>query len=264
MLKELADSPRSLLYAVLVHIVLLGLLVVSLELTSPPMPVAPTVNVVQARVVDDSKRREEQQRKEEELRQAESRRQAEQGQKEQRRREEEQRQTQIKRQEEQQRKEAEQRSLEEKRQAEQLKQRQEQERQRAEAQKRKAEEDSRRAEEEEMRRLQMAEEQDMIRAEQERRLASEIDKYRMLIAQKVERNWLRPAGAKSGMSCTVKVRLAPGGHVMEAQVVKTCGDTAVDHTVEAAVNMASPLPVPADPQLFERMREINFIFKPKQ
>ena len=62
------------------------------------------------------------------------------------------------------------------------------------------------------------------------------------------------------MSCTLRVRLIPGGEVLSADVVETSGDGAFDRSVVAAVYKASPLPWPEDRDLAARFRDINFIF----
>jgi colicin import membrane protein len=60
------------------------------------------------------------------------------------------------------------------------------------------------------------------------------------------------------------VRLIPGGDVMHVEVVKSSGDASFDRSVETAVQKAVPLPLPADPALFEKFREITFVFDPDQ
>ncbi|WP_455219258.1 cell envelope integrity protein TolA, partial [Kaarinaea lacus] len=81
---------------------------------------------------------------------------------------------------------------------------------------------------------------------------------------KVERNWSQPANAKPGMSCTVFVRLIPGGGVSHVEITKSSGDGIFDSSVERAVRKAEPLPVPPDPNLFDRFRDVRFVFKPEQ
>ncbi|MFQ5761274.1 MAG: cell envelope integrity protein TolA, partial [Acidiferrobacterales bacterium] len=86
---------------------------------------------------------------------------------------------------------------------------------------------------------------------------------KLLIRQKVSRNWARPPGAQTGLQCTVRVRLVPSGDVLQATVAKTSGDERFDRSVENAVYKASPLPLPEDRDLFEYFREIEFIFNPE-
>ena len=96
------------------------------------------------------------------------------------------------------------------------------------------------------------------------RTASEVDKYRSLIRQRVSRSWNRPMGVAKGLKCVVSVRLAPGGEVLSANVVRSSGNATFDRSVENAVYKAAPLPLPEDPSLFNNFREIEFLFNPEE
>ena len=65
------------------------------------------------------------------------------------------------------------------------------------------------------------------------------------------------------MSCTLLVKMVPGGDVVDAKVIRSSGNVVFDRQAEIAVRKASPLPVPDDPRLFQQMREIQFIFDPQ-
>ncbi|HJP34753.1 MAG TPA: cell envelope integrity protein TolA, partial [Gammaproteobacteria bacterium] len=60
------------------------------------------------------------------------------------------------------------------------------------------------------------------------------------------------------------VRIIPGGEVVDAQVTQSSGNAAFDRQAENALRKAAPLPIPSDPRLFQRMREIIFVFDPEQ
>ena len=92
---------------------------------------------------------------------------------------------------------------------------------------------------------------------------SAIARYKVLIRQKVEQNWVRPLDSRKGMKCVVRVKLVQGGDVLEAQVVQSSGDPVFDRSVENAVYRASPLPIPDDSTLFPYFRELEFTFKPE-
>lgn len=109
-----------------------------------------------------------------------------------------------------------------------------------------------------------AEEQARRQAAHAARAASEVDKYRALIRQRVSRSWNRPVGVAKGLKCVVSVRLAPGGEVLLAKVVRSSGSTVFDRSVENAVYKAAPLPLPEDPTLFDNFREIEFLFSPEE
>ena len=104
----------------------------------------------------------------------------------------------------------------------------------------------------------MEAEEDLFAAQQ----SGEMDRYIALIQQRVERNWVPPASAQSGLECEVAVVQLPNGDVVDAKTVRCNGDAAVQRSIEAAVLRASPLPLPDNRALFER--NLRFIFKPEQ
>ncbi len=149
------------------------------------------------------------------------------------------------------------REAEKKRLEEQKKKREEEERKKrlAEEKKRQQEEAKRQAEAEALRQQQLA--------QQRQRINRQAAEATAKVKQKVERYWLKPASYQSGLSCTIQVRVIPGGEVVEAKVIQSSGDRAFDRSAEVAVRKASPLPIPDDPALFSRFREFKFIFKPE-
>ena len=104
---------------------------------------------------------------------------------------------------------------------------------------------------------QLAAEADRQQAER----AGLLDQYVRMIQDKIERNWTRPLSATSGLDCMVSVVQLPTGDVIEARVTKCNGDDAVTRSIEAAVKLASPLPRPPNPNLFER--NLNVRFRPE-
>lgn len=290
MLKELLKNPRALIYAVLVHAVLLVVLVVTIQWNSKPAALQGSGEIVQAVVIDESelkakkeqKLQEEQRKREEEQikrKAEEERRQAEQQKQraeEQRKREareavqkkkqqeaEQQRQAKLKaEQETKERKRVE----EQKRLAEQEVKRKLEAKRKAEEQ-RKADEARRQRENLEMMQQQMAQEEAdraaQAAAEQrQRELASMRDQYRIAIAQKVERNWIKPPSISQGASCKVRVKQIPGGDVVSVDASACTGDPSYRKSVEAAVFRAAPLPQPPDSALFDQ--NIIFTFEPEQ
>ncbi len=89
-----------------------------------------------------------------------------------------------------------------------------------------------------------------------------LNQYVALIKQRVVRNWNAPASARPGIQCDVRVTQAPGGTVLSVQIDKCNGDSAVRESIEAAVYRSSPLPLPPDSRLFERV--IVFAFNPSE
>ncbi len=330
MWKEIRKSPGALIGAILVHVGLVALLVLSLEWKTQPPPLQGAQEIVQAVVIDESKlRAEEESKRQEALRQQKEEAARRQREAEEKRHAEEQRQQQRLAEAEAKRKMQEQQRLETeaeaarkakaeaqrkaevaaklkaeaeaqrkveaeaqrkaeaeatrkaeleakrkaaaeaeaKRKAEQeVKRKAEAKRKAAEAAKRKAEAEAKRKAEEEARRRKEAEEslkQGLLAEQQERAASSEISKYVEIIKQKIGRNWIKPPSVRSDMLCTVRVRLIPGGEVVDARVVKSSGDPLFDRSVETAVFKASPLPLPPDASLFDRFRDLEFVFKPE-
>jgi colicin import membrane protein len=136
-------------------------------------------------------------------------------------------------------------------------------RKKAEAEKkRKAEEARKKAEAEREMRERLAAEQERLRAQRDSAMQRMIDEYGLYIKEKVQRNWIRPSGSDASLSCVVKVRLIPGGEVVDVKIIRSSGNAAFDRSVEAAVFRASPLPVPSDPEVMEKFRSITFEFNP--
>jgi colicin import membrane protein len=108
-----------------------------------------------------------------------------------------------------------------------------------------------------------AEEQERAAQANEAKAMAAMADLEGLIRERVTRNWNRPKGAPDGLDCLVRVRLAPGGEVLDVSIVKSSGNSLFDRSVENAVYKAAPLPVPDDPKLFQYIREINIKFDPK-
>jgi hypothetical protein len=81
--------------------------------------------------------------------------------------------------------------------------------------------------------------------------------YRAIIGRAVRRHWVPPANAPD-VKCRIRVKKFPDGEVITAEVINSCGSTALNGSVIDAVYQASPLPKPKDPYLFAR--EVTFEF----
>lgn len=136
------------------------------------------------------------------------------------------------------------REAEEKRQADIQKQREENER-------------KRREDEQQQRQSELADESERLAAMNSNEMAA----YLYALQQRVVRSWVRPASAKPGLECKVRIRQLPGGEVVNATIVSCNGDAAVQRSIEAAVYKASPLPTPSNPILFDP--NLVFEFKPE-
>jgi colicin import membrane protein len=264
---------KAFLLAVMVHAVLVGLLVVGFRWQATPLAPPSTEKIVQAKTLNEPevnqeierlKKQEERKRREDEAKKkVEAAKQAE---AEKKHKAEEQKALDAKRKlEEDQKRKAETEKKPEK------KPKIDEQQKLADAKKakeKKLDDEARRKENERALKEQVAAEdkarqQQRLQAEKIQQAKSEIDRYRALIKQKVERGWARPPSAEKGLECLVRVRLIQSGEVIQAKVVQSSGNAAFDRSVENAVYKASPLPLPDDKSLFSEFREIEFIFKPE-
>jgi len=151
--------------------------------------------------------------------------------------------------------EAEQKAQLEKRKAEEERQKQAELQRKAELQKQ-AEQEAKAREQAADLRARMAAEERLTAA----RSGSQAAQYKALIRARIERAWIRPPSARAGLDCEVRVTQVPGGAVTAVKIERCNGDAAVRESIEAAVYRASPLPMPENPDLFER--DLLFNFRP--
>ncbi|MEM9100726.1 MAG: cell envelope integrity protein TolA [Pseudomonadota bacterium] len=130
--------------------------------------------------------------------------------------------------------------------------------------KREKEEKERRQREEEARRKAEAErllaeelalEQEQAAAAREQAVLSEVERYRLLIKDKITQNF-NTSGVIS--ECVLTVRIGPGGMVVSVKDIQ--GDPITCERAESAVFKSQPLPVPTDSDVFNRLREIRYRF----
>ena len=76
-----------------------------------------------------------------------------------------------------------------------------------------------------------------------------LAEYIPYIQEKIKSNWLSPDNSQAGLSCEMKIRMIPGGDIVGIKVINSSGDPLFDRSVETAALRASPLPIPADPEL---------------
>ena len=289
MWQAVRENPRAVIYAVLMHLVLLLLLVFSLDWT--PKAIKPGSNKpIQAQLVDvsklkaiEEKKQAEQQRIKEEKRKLEQQKlrkaEAERNKKieQDKKRKAEAERTKKAEQEKKRKVEAERTKKAEqekkrKAEAERTKKAEQEKKRKVEVErKKKAEQEKQRKAEAERKKKAEAEAARRKEAEQalQAQLAEEqaqhaLSQYIPQIQAKIQRNWLRPPGSSAGLSCLILVKLIPGGEVVDAKVVRSSGDPLFDRSVETAVLKASPLPLPQDTAMFKHFREIQFVFIPDE
>jgi colicin import membrane protein len=84
------------------------------------------------------------------------------------------------------------------------------------------------------------------------------------IEAKISQVWNYPPTARPDMEVVVRIQLIPTGEVINASIITSSGNEALDRSVLAAISRAQPLPVPKDIRLFEQQFR-NFImpFRPE-
>lgn len=95
-------------------------------------------------------------------------------------------------------------------------------------------------------------------------MQGELDKYKAAILRSIGHHWLVPPGSNKELSCQLMIHLAPGGVVLDVNIVKSSGDEALDHSAKTAVMKASPLPVPTESTKFNHFRELRLTVRPEQ
>ncbi|GGO74922.1 cell envelope integrity protein TolA [Bowmanella pacifica] len=282
----------SLWKSVALHLVLLVLLAVSVNFHTPmPTPDLPQMNVVQAVAIDkaviDAQAKRIQDKKDAEKRAerqrlAEIERKAKEAEKKRQQEKERARQVELdkKRKAEEKRKadaaaaEAKRKAAEKKRaeKAEAERKRKEQERLKAEKAAKEKREREKKAEDERKRReaqeraemeRQMQEQLQAEQAAQQRRrsqqVLTELQKYTALIKQAIQRNLIVDQSMK-GKSCRLNIRLASNGLVTQVRILN--GDAILCRAAQTAVYKAETLPVSPEPDVYEKLRDINLTVEP--
>ena len=278
---------RSIFYSLVLHLIAAALLVFSFSFTEIIQPPPPANNVVNAVTVDRAEvekelqrlEKEEQDKKQEEKKRiSELEKQAEELKKLRMDEEKKLLDAKKKKEEEVKRREEEQKKLvqleKEKEELEKQRKLEEEKKKKAEEEKRKAEEEKKRLEEERKKQEEEKKKQAAEKALQEQLAAEQAEEQRQQdltlqqqiardIYNKVTRNFNR-TGLPEGLSCALRVKLLPGGEVIDVSVSNTSGNDIFDRRALTAVQKASPLPVPQDTETFERLnlRDITFTFKP--
>ena len=80
------------------------------------------------------------------------------------------------------------------------------------------------------------------------------------VQQAIHSRWVQPRGPNipTDFSCDVMVKLTPFGGVDDVKIVRSCGDVALDASIETAIRESSPLPTPKDPANFSDTLMLTF------
>jgi len=267
LIQEILANPKAMMLAILVHVVLAGILFVSLEWTDLPTPRQAEVDIVKAVAIDEKKIQAELNKlKKAEAKKKKKARKLDKKAKdaEKKRKREEKKLAKLKKEQKAEKKRLADEKARKKKEVETLKNERIAEEKRLadiEAKHKQLEDKKRRDAEIKAMQAAIAAEQAALEQANQKRLSSLRGQYVADIQSKVARHWIKPASAKKGSSCKVVVNQIPGGEVINVKASKCNGDDVFRRSVESAVYKASPLPRPSDPGLFDR--EIVFTFKPK-
>ena len=112
----------------------------------------------------------------------------------------------------------------------------------------------------------ISQEQERVAREIQARQAAEqarlVDEYKARIKDKITRFVVLPPDVPAGAQTEFDVVLLPGGDVLAAKIKRSSNHKAYDDAVERAIYKAQPLPLPPDPALFSKFRELNLSFRP--
>lgn len=147
--------------------------------------------------------------------------------------------------------------------AEAKKREEEQARKKAEAEKKKREEEKKKREDERKKREEEAARREAEKAAQAAASArqAEFDKFVNAIKAKIRGRANVPDTVRGNPELHVRIRVLPGGEVLDITIIRRSGNPAYDSAIERGIRSASPLPVPPpNSELFPQFRELNLIF----
>lgn len=128
----------------------------------------------------------------------------------------------------------------------------------------------------------LKEQQDRLEAEQEalnKQRAAEAARQQMAaqaaaqrqmndaisrISSHIRRFIIMPPDVVGNPQAEFEVSLIPTGEVLNVKLSRSSGNPAYDNAVERAIRKASPLPLPTDPALVGRFRELKLKFRPNE
>lgn len=84
------------------------------------------------------------------------------------------------------------------------------------------------------------------------------------ISSHIRRFVVMPPDVVGNPQAEFEVSLIPTGEVLNVKLSRSSGNPAYDNAVERAIRKASPLPLPTDPALVGRFRELKLKFRPNE
>lgn len=96
-----------------------------------------------------------------------------------------------------------------------------------------------------------------VQAAAQSRLANEMAEYKAKILAKIRRNIVMPPDLPGDPVVEFDVTLLPGGDILDVRLRASSGFAAFDSAVERGIFLSKPLPLPPDPALFPKFRNLN-------
>jgi colicin import membrane protein len=106
---------------------------------------------------------------------------------------------------------------------------------------------------------QLEQEQAAMNAAQQQRIMTELERYNVLIGQKITRN-LNLDGGFKGKSCRMNMRIAADGLILAVKVLE--GDPALCRASQAAALKAESVPMSVDPDVYKELKNTNITIRP--
>lgn len=250
------------------HIGLGGLLVVSMDFHTPPKPLELSLNQpIEAMVIDQKviqQQLDQIQQKKDQVRRAEEKKVQDAQRKIAQEKKRKEREKKLKAEAERKRKlelEKKRKQEEDKKRAKEKARKEKEERQRLEKEaEKKRQEQRERVEQERIMQEQIQAERVAQAQRRQKVVLTEVQKYTVLIQQAIQRN-LIVDDAFRGKSCRINIRLASNGLVIKADVLQ--GDPALCRAAKSAVFKSDTLPVSKEPDVYEKLKDINLTVSPE-
>ena len=122
---------------------------------------------------------------------------------------------------------------------------------------RKREEDRELQEQEKLLQEQLKAEQAARSVQRQKYVLSEKEKYIALIDSTINQNWIVD-DSMLGKTCRVNIKLASSGFVIQAKVLE--GDPIMCQAAERAILRAGTLPMSSEPDVYNELKDINLTF----
>ena len=106
-------------------------------------------------------------------------------------------------------------------------------------------------------------ERERVRAEVLAATSAEMGRYQDMIRSKIRHNIVMPPDVLPTAAAEFQVTLLPDGSVLDAVLIRSSGNAAYDEATERAIYKAQPLPIPTDPVLKKRFRELRLTIRPE-